>query len=151
MNDVEAAVHLVGTAKVYKDIFKGDVEHILQQVLPPIKLNQYRVFRRGDRPFAYTSWAFMNNESSKRFKRTGIIENESWWNNGKHIWHMDTICNDGSILTLHRWTQRNLAEQVGDKQKINWIRLGYDKFGEVRIKKQGYAFTKGEKNYGFDS
>ena len=38
MNDVEAAVHLVSTAKVYKNIFKGDVEHILQQVLPPIKL-----------------------------------------------------------------------------------------------------------------
>ena len=37
MNDVEAAVHLMSTAKVYKDIFKGDVEHILQQVLQPIK------------------------------------------------------------------------------------------------------------------
>ena len=45
MNDVEAAVNLILNAKVYKDIFKGDVEHALQQVLPPIKLNQYRVFR----------------------------------------------------------------------------------------------------------
>ena len=152
MNDVEAAVHLVSTAKVYKNIFKGDVEHILQQVLPPIKLNQYRVFRRGDRPFAYTSWAFMNNNSSEKFRRTGLIEDESWWNNGENIWLMDTICNDGNLLkTLHRWTQRNLAEQVGDKKKINWIRLGYDKFGGVKVKKQGYAFTKGEKENGFDS
>ena len=93
----------------------------------------------------------MDDKSSNRFKQTGLIEDESWWNNGKTIWHMDTICNDGSILTLHRWTQRNLAEQVGDKQKINWIRLGHDKFGEVKVKKQGYAFTKGETDYGFYS
>ena len=92
MNDVEAAVNLILNAKVYKDIFKGDVEHALQQVLPPIKLNQYRVFRRGDKPFAYTSWAFMNTESADKFKKTGMVEDESWWNNGKHIWHMDTIC-----------------------------------------------------------
>jgi hypothetical protein len=64
---------------------------------------------------------------------------------------MDTICNDGNILTLHRWTQRNLAEQVGDKKKINWIRLGQDKFGQTKVKKIGHAFTKGENNYGFSS
>ena len=151
MNDVEAAVHLMSTAKVYKDIFKGDVEHIFQQVLPPIKLNQYRVFRRGDKPFAYTSWAFMNTESANKFKQTGVIEDNSWWNNGKHIWHMDTICNDGNILTLHRWTQRNLAEKFGDKKKINWIRLGQDRFGQIKVKKIGHAFTKGENSYGFNS
>ena len=37
----------------------------------------------------------------------------------------------------------------GDKKKINWIRLGQDKFGQTKVKKIGHAFTKGEKNYGF--
>ena len=49
MNDVEAAVNLILNAKVYKDIFKGDVEHALQQVLPPIKLNQYRDIEKSRR------------------------------------------------------------------------------------------------------
>ena len=151
MNDVEAAVHLMSTAKVYKNIFKGDVEHILQQVLPPIKLNQYRVFRRGDKPFAYTSWAFMNTESANKFKKTGIVEDESWWNNGKEIWVMDTISTENKNIGLHRWTQRKLGEEVGNNKKFNWLRLGHDKFGEVKVKKLGFAFTKGENNYEFNS
>ena len=74
-------------------------------------------------------------KKNNKFKQTGMIEDESWWNNGKHIWHMDTICNEGDILTLHRWTQRNLAEQVGDKKKINWIRLGQDILVNQKLKK----------------
>jgi len=151
MNDVEAAVHLITTAPFYSTIFKDDIEHALQQVLPPIKLNQYRVFRRGDRPFAYTSWAFMNEESSNKFKKTGIVEKENWWNNGKEIWVMDTISKENKNIALHRWTQRKLGEEVGNNKKFNWLRLGHDKFGEIKVKKTGYAFTKGEINNEFGS
>ena len=151
MNDVEAAVHLITTAPFYSTIFKDDIEHALQQVLPPIKLNQYRVFRRGDRPFAYTSWAFINEDSSNKFKKTCIVEKENWWNNGKEIWVMDTISKENKNIALHRWTQRKLGEEVGNNKKFNWLRLGHDKFGEIKVKKTGYAFTKGEINNEFGS
>ena len=55
MNDVQSALHLILKADNYKNMFKGNVGHALDYILPAIKLGQYRVFRRGEVPFAYTS------------------------------------------------------------------------------------------------
>ena len=71
MNDIEATINLLLDAKNYKDMFNKDVSSVVEYILPAIKLNQYRVFRRGDKPFAYTSWAFMNTKSANKFKKTG--------------------------------------------------------------------------------
>ena len=73
MNDVQSALHLILKADNYKNMFNGNVEHALDYILPAIKLGQYRVFRSGEYPFAYTRWAYMYEESAKQFKKKGII------------------------------------------------------------------------------
>ena len=146
MNDVEASINLFLQADNYKEMFKGDIPSVVDYILPAIKLNQYRVFRRGDNPYAYTSWAYMNSDASDKFKRTGIVEQESWWNNGEEVWHIDTIVKKGSdVLPIHRWTSHNIAELKGDKTKINWVRIGM-KDNNFYVKKQGHAYARSELN-----
>jgi hemolysin-activating ACP:hemolysin acyltransferase len=146
MNDVEASINLFLQADNYKEMFKGDIPSVVDYILPAIKLNQYRVFRRGDNPYAYTSWAYMNSDTSDKFKRTGIVEQESWWNNGEEVWHIDTIVKKGSdVLPIHRWTSQNIAELKGDKTKINWVRIGM-KDNNFYVKKQGHAYARSELN-----
>ena len=146
MNDVEASINLFLQADNYKEMFNGDIPSVVDYILPAIKLNQYRVFRRGDNPYAYTSWAYMNSDASDKFKRTGIVEQESWWNNGEEVWHIDTIVKKGSdVLPIHRWTSQNIAELKGDKTKINWVRIGM-KDNNFYVKKQGHAYARSELN-----
>ena len=142
MNDVQSALHLILKADTYKDMFKGNIGDALEYILPAIKLGQYRVFRKGDIPFAYTSWAFMNEESAEKFKTTGIFEDDSWWNNGNQVWHIDTIVKkEFDVLPVHRWTSHNIAELKGDRTKINWIRIGM-KNNNFYVKKQGHAIAR---------
>ena len=146
MNDVEASINLFLQADNYKEMFKGDIPSVVDYILPAIKLNQYRVFRRGDNPYAYTSWAYMNSDASDKFKRTGVIEHDSWWNNGEEVWHIDTVVKKGSdVLPIHRWTSQNIAELKGDKTKINWVRIGI-KDNNFYVKKQGHAYARSELN-----
>ena len=146
MNDVEASINLFLQADNYKEMFRDDISSIVDYILPAIKLNQYRVFRRGDNPYAYTSWAYMNSDTSDKFKRTGIIEHDSWWNNGEEVWHIDTVVKKGSdVLPIHRWTSHNIAELKGDKTKINWVRIGM-KDNNFYVKKQGHAYARSELN-----
>ena len=146
MNDVEASISLFLQADNYKEMFKDDISSIIDYILPAIKLNQYRVFRRGDNPYAYTSWAYMNSDTSDKFKRTGIIEHDSWWNNGEEVWHIDTVVKKGSdVLPIHRWTSHNIAELKGDKTKINWVRIGM-KDNNFYVKKQGHAYARSKLN-----
>ena len=81
-------------------MFNKDVSSVVEYILPAIKLNQYRVFRRGDKPYAYTSWAYMNKDSSEKFQQTGVIEHESWWNNGNEVWHIDTVVEEVMMFFL---------------------------------------------------
>ena len=146
MNDVESAINLFLEADNYKRMFDKDVQSVIEYILPGIKLGQYRVFRQGNVPFAYTSWAFMNKSSSDIFKKTGTIEDDSWWNNGEEVWHIDTVVKKGfDVLPIHRWTSQNIAELKGDKTKINWIRIGM-KDNNFYVKKQGHAFARSELN-----
>ena len=144
MNDVESAINLFLEADNYKKMFDKDVQSVIEYILPAIKLGQYRVFRQGNVPFAYTSWAFMNKSSSDIFKKTGTIEDDAWWNNGEEVWHIDTVVKKGfDVLPVHRWTSQNIAELKGDKTKINWIRIGM-KDNNFYVKKQGHAFARSE-------
>ena len=146
MNDVESAINLFLEADNYKRMFDKDVQSVIEYILPAIKLGQYRVFRQGNVPFAYTSWAFMNKSSSDIFKKTGTIEDDSWWNNGEEVWHIDTVVKKGfDVLPIHRWTSQNIAELKGDKTKINCIRIGM-KDNNFNVKKQGHAFARSELN-----
>ena len=146
MNDVEASINLFLQADNYKEMFKGDIPSVIDYILRAIKLNQYRVFRRGDNPYAYTSWAYMNSDTSDKFKRTGVIEHDSWWNNGEEVWHIDTVVKKGSdVLPIHRWTSQNIAELKGDKTKINWVRIGM-KDNNFYVKKIGHAYARSELN-----
>ena len=89
----------------------------------------------------------MNEESAEQFKQTGIIEDDSWWNNGEQVWHIDTVVEKGfDVLPIHRWTSHNIAELKGDKTKINWIRIGF-KNNNFYIKKQGHAIARSEKQW----
>ena len=88
----------------------------------------------------------MDSDTSDKFKRTGIIEHDSWWNNGEEVWHIDTVVKKGSdVLPIHRWTSHNIAELKGDKTKINWVRIGM-KDNNFYVKKQGHAFARSELN-----
>jgi hemolysin-activating ACP:hemolysin acyltransferase len=146
MNDVEASINLFLQADNYKEMFKGDIPSVIDYILPAIKLNQYRVFRRGDNPYAYTSWAYMNSDASDKFKKTGMIEHDSWWNNGEEVWHIDTVVKKGSdVLPIHRWTSQNIAELKGDKTKVNWVRIGM-KDNNFYVKKIGHAYARSELN-----
>jgi hemolysin-activating ACP:hemolysin acyltransferase len=146
MNDVESAVNLFLQAANYKEMFDKDAKSVVDYILPAIKLGQYRVFRQGDNPYAYTSWAYMDKESSDKFKKTGMIEHNSWWNNGEEVWHIDTVIKKGfDVLPVHRWTSQNIAELKGDKTKVNWVRIGM-KNNNFYVKKIGHAYARSELN-----
>ena len=96
------------TIRLYKeqDIFKKlSTDNIVQHILPSIALNQYNLFRDTNTnvAYAFVNWAFLNDETEERFKTTGLLEKFDW-NNGKNIWHIDTInTGDGMINDIYKW------------------------------------------------
>ena len=114
--------------KLYQDQYIW--QHMTQRELadylvPCIALNQYHIFRYDNTgvAYAFTNWAFMNDEAEKRFKETGVIEKFDW-DSGKNVWHIDTINNhNGKINEIYKWTAENFLKILPEETEVNWIRL----------------------------
>ena len=114
--------------KLYQDQYIW--QHMSQRELadylvPCIALNQYHIFRYDNTgvAYAFTNWAFMNDEAEKRFKETGVIEKFDW-DSGKNVWHIDTINNhNGKINEIYKWTAENFLKILPEETEVNWIRL----------------------------
>ena len=114
--------------KLYQDQYIW--QHMSQRELadylvPCIALNQYHIFRYDNTgvAYAFTNWAFMNDEAEKRFKETGVIEKFDW-DSGKNVWHIDTINNhNGRINEIYKWTAENFLKILPEETEVNWIRL----------------------------
>ena len=114
-----------------------DVEYVKGMIIPPIELNQFKIFYKNKKPVGYTTWAFLNKEAEKK-----ITDNEEYltkndWNSGDTCWHVDTVCNNISVLKVHRWTHSNLKKIIGIGKKVYWIRLNED----GSLKRLGWGIT----------
>jgi hemolysin-activating ACP:hemolysin acyltransferase len=129
-------VTLLANAKEPYDAM--DAQYIQSMIIPPIELNQFHIFYKDKRPVGFTTWSFLNKEAEKKLTNSEEYLTKDDWNSGDTCWHIDTVCNDISVLKVHRWTNNNLKKIIGAGKKVYWVRVNKD--GSLR--KLGWAKTR---------
>jgi len=120
--DLQEVIRLYQDQYIWQHMTQRELADYL---VPCIALNQYHIFRYDNTgvAYAFTNWAFMNDEAEKRFKETGVIEKFDW-DSGKNVWHIDTINNhNGKINEIYKWTAENFLKILPEETEVNWIRL----------------------------
>ena len=120
--DLQEVIRLYQDQYIWQHMTQRELADYL---VPCIALNQYHIFRYETTgvAYAFTNWAFMSDESEKRFKETGVIEKFDW-DSGKNVWHIDTINNhNGKINQIYKWTAENFLKILPEETEVNWIRL----------------------------
>ena len=120
--DLQEVIRLYQDQYIWQHMSQRELADYL---VPCIALNQYHIFRYDNTgvAYAFTNWAFMNDEAEKRFKETGVIEKFDW-DSGKNVWHIDTINNhNGKINEIYKWTAENFLKILPEETEVNWIRL----------------------------
>ena len=120
--DIQEVIRLYQDQYIWQHMTQRELADYL---VPCIALNQYHIFRYDTTgvAYAFTNWAFMNDEAEKRFKETGVIEKFDW-DSGKNVWHIDTINNhNGKINQIYKWTAENFLKILPEETEVNWIRL----------------------------
>ena len=125
--DLKNIISLYRSYNIYNQCSEND---LIRHILPSLYLNQYKVFRYNDTgvAYAFTNWAFLNDEAQNRYKITGIL-NKFDWDSGKNCWHIDTVNTAYNKLTeIYNWTASYFAKILTDDEYFNWLRL--DKTGQ---------------------
>ncbi|CAL80517.1 RTX toxin-activating lysine-acyltransferase (type I secretion system) [Bradyrhizobium sp. ORS 278] len=101
----------------YRHVFLADLEWM---VLPPILLNQYRLFRAGDHIVAFAAWAYLSEEAEARLQEPNPRLAPTDWKSGDRLWLIDLhapfgqqelalkelgeTALKGKTYKMHRWT-----------------------------------------------
>jgi len=120
--DLKNIISLYRNYNIYNQCSEND---LIQHILPSLYLNQYKVFRYNDTgvAYAFTNWAFLNDEAQNRYKLTGVLD-KSDWNSGKNCWHIDTVNTAYNKLTeIYNWTASYFSKILTDDEYFNWLRL----------------------------
>lgn len=64
---------------------------MMQNVIPPITLGQYRIISDGAFPVAYASWAFFSPEAEQRYIVSPSQIDIKDWSSGDRMWFIDYI------------------------------------------------------------
>jgi len=131
---------IIDVVRLYRNFPKYNYlsdKDIARAIIPSLALNQYNIFRYKNTgvAYAFTNWAFLNTETEKRFKETGILEMLDW-NSGDICWHIETINTDKNKLKeIYRWTAERLSKDLDKDKTVYWLRMNKSGRGIKRINK----------------
>ena len=84
--------------------FISDLEWLL---IPPLVSGQCKLYMKKEYPFAYVSWAFLNEESEKILSTNGGRIRPEDWKSGDQLWIMDIVAPFGEADKMLADLQRN--------------------------------------------
>jgi cytolysin-activating lysine-acyltransferase len=88
------ALWLYARDPVKKFMFLGDTDWA---VLPPIVLDQCRLFTKGGLPYAFVTWAFVNDQVDARLRSSQPKIAPHEWKSGEHVWIIDAVAPFGQL------------------------------------------------------
>lgn len=83
-----AAAWLLSHDPLYRGV---QLQGLEAAVGAPLRLGQYKIFRKEGMPFAYASWAFLSDEIAERVSSGGRGLTPDEWKSGDGLWLVDLI------------------------------------------------------------
>lgn len=89
-----AAAWLLSHDPVYRNVSLHSLEAAAGA---PIRLGQFRIFRKEAVPFAYASWAYLSEDVETRVKTGGTGLRPDEWQSGDRLWLVDLVAPFGGL------------------------------------------------------
>ncbi|MBF0269810.1 MAG: toxin-activating lysine-acyltransferase [Alphaproteobacteria bacterium] len=81
-------VWLMSHSPGHKHLFISDMDWL---VMPPVMHKQFRLFKDGDKPFAFVTWALLDEEAEKRILSGQVRLRPTDWRSGSKLWLIDIV------------------------------------------------------------
>lgn len=120
------ALWLYARDPVKKFMFLGDTDWA---VLPPIILDQCRLYTKGGLPYAFITWAYVSDAVDERLRSSQPKIAPHEWKSGEHIWLIDAVAPFGQLDE----TLKELREAVFAGKKVCALLPDPKQAGKVNV------------------
>lgn len=88
------ALWLYARDPLRKFMFMADIDWLL---LPPVILDQCRLYTKEEIPYAFFTWAKVSNEVDQRLRAGTLRVAPHEWQGGEHLWLIDAVAPFGQL------------------------------------------------------
>lgn len=99
---------LLTQSPIHKQLFIGDLEWFC---MPPVLLEQFRLFYGPKTPAAVAFWAFVSEETDVRLANGGYKLRSDEWRNGDILWLMELVAPFGAEAEILADLSKNVFPQ----------------------------------------
>ncbi|MEK9728085.1 MAG: toxin-activating lysine-acyltransferase [Candidatus Margulisiibacteriota bacterium] len=96
-------------------------------ILVPIHLNQFRVYKKGQTPIGFVSWAFLSTDVAEKYRQGNYHLNFDDWKSGDELWFIDFIAPYGHIRSIVRDLKKNVFPNKKLGNSLRFKNNGKDK------------------------
>jgi cytolysin-activating lysine-acyltransferase len=129
-------VWLMSHSPAHKNLFISDMDWL---VMLPVMHKQFRLFKDGDKPFAFATWALLDEEAEKRVMAGQARLRPTDWRSGSKLWLIDIVAPFGG----QDGVLRHLKQTMFKDQPLMALRPGENGqgyvAGEVKVTEKGGA------------
>ncbi|MBA3772337.1 MAG: toxin-activating lysine-acyltransferase [Ramlibacter sp.] len=72
------------------------------RLMPPLVLDQCRLFSKADMPWGFVTWAFVSDAVDQRLRSAVPVIAPHEWKSGDHPWLIDVVAPFGDVETVAR-------------------------------------------------
>ncbi len=99
----------------YKNLFIAELEW---RLIPPLVLNQSKIYMKDEAPLAYVSWAFVDDEVEKRLLQGDNKLSTSEWQSGENLWVIDLVTPFGGARDVMKDLMTNIFPDKKVRQLV---------------------------------
>lgn len=123
------ALWLYARDPVKKFMFLGDIDWVL---LPPIILDQCRLYTKSGLPYAFVTWALVDDNVDARLRsaQTKLAPHE--WKCGEHVWIIDAVAPFGQLEE----TLKNLSKTMFPGKQVCALQSAPARVGTVTVQER---------------
>jgi len=127
-NVLEKVLYILSLSDFHENM---SLRGIRRLIIPPLKLEQYRVYEDQDVPLCFVSWGMFSDIASEGY-RTGVrkIQGDDW-NSGNNFWIVDVACPFGGAFKAMKRIDK-VRKNLNLPSKVNFLRGKQKRFGNVQ-------------------
>lgn len=79
------------------------------RLMPPLVLDQCRLFSKADMPWGFVTWAFLSDAVDQRLRSAAPVIAPHEWKSGEHVWLIDVVAPFGDAEDVAREVANAIA------------------------------------------
>tara|TARA_R110002072_G_scaffold148065_1_gene295521 strand:+ start:26 stop:421 length:396 start_codon:yes stop_codon:yes gene_type:complete len=107
------------------------LDDIYKIIVPPLKLEQYRIYNDEKVLTGFASWALLSDELSEAYKNNKYKIQADDWDSGDNLWLINVLCPMGGGSVVLRRLDK-LRKEMELSKKVNFKRLGSNRVSNVK-------------------